>query len=176
MIDPKNLRDNLDKIIDMLDKRNVKFPLNDLINLDKKRRELIASLQLERHKKNTIANNIALKKRESEDISTYIKQMEETGKRIKILEEKISGNNSKFYSLMMLLPNYVHDSVPVGKDQTNNVIIRTHGTINKFDDTIRNHVDIGESLDLIDIEKAAKISGSRFYFLKNDLVKLNHAI
>jgi len=176
MIDPKNLRDNLDKIIDMLDKRNVKFPLNDLINLDKKRRELIANLQLERHKKNNIANNIAVKKRENEDISTYIKQMEETGKRIKLLEEKISGNNSKFYSLMMLLPNYVHDSVPVGKDQTNNVIIRTHGTIKKFDDTIRNHVDIGESLDLIDIEKAAKISGSRFYFLKNDLVKLNHAI
>ena len=63
MIDPKNLRDNLDKIIDMLDKRNVKFPLNDLINLDKKRRELIASLQLERHKKNNIANNIAMKKK-----------------------------------------------------------------------------------------------------------------
>jgi seryl-tRNA synthetase len=76
----------------------------------------------------------------------------------------------------MLLPNYVHDSVPIGKDQTNNVIIRTHGTIKKFDYTIRNHIDIGESLNLIDIEKAAKISGSRFYFLKNDLVLLNHAI
>ena len=63
MIDPKNLRDNLDKIRDMLDKRNLKFPLNDLINLDKKRRELIANLQLERHKKNNIANIIAMKKR-----------------------------------------------------------------------------------------------------------------
>src|SRR5687767_3828539 len=165
MIDPKNLRDNLDKIIDMLDKRNVKFPLNDLINLDKKRRELITNLQLERHKKKKI-----------EDISTSIKQMEDTGKRIKLLEENIYDNNSKFHSLIMLLPNYVHDSVPVGKNQTNNVIIRTHGTIKKFDYTIRNHIDIGESLNLIDIEKAAKISGSRFYFLKNDLVKLNHAI
>jgi seryl-tRNA synthetase len=63
MIDPKNLRDNLDKIRDMLDKRNLKFPLNDLINLDKKRRELIANLQLERHKKNNIANIIAEKKK-----------------------------------------------------------------------------------------------------------------
>jgi seryl-tRNA synthetase len=160
----------------MLDKRNLKFPLNDLINLDKKRRELIASLQLERHKKNNIANIIAAKKRKNEDISTYIKQMEDTGKRIKLLEENISCNNSKFYSLIMLLPNYVHDSVPVGKDPTNNVIIRTLGTIKKFDYTIRNHIDIGENLNLIDTEKAAKISGSRFYFLKNDLVKLNHAI
>jgi seryl-tRNA synthetase len=176
MIDPKDLRDNLDKIIDMLDKRNLKFPLNDLINLDKKRRELIASLQLERHKKNNIANIIDAKKRKNEDISTYIKQMEDTGKRIKLLEENISCNNSKFYSLIMLLPNYVHDSVPVGKDPTNNVIIRTLGTIKKFDYTIRNHIDIGENLNLIDTEKAAKISGSRFYFLKNDLVKLNHAI
>jgi seryl-tRNA synthetase len=160
----------------MLYKRNLKFPLNDLINLDKKRRELIASLQLERHKKNNIANIIAAKKRKNEDISTYIKQMEDTGKRIKLLEENISCNNSKFYSLIMLLPNYVHDSVPVGKDPTNNVIIRTLGTIKKFDYTIRNHIDIGENLNLIDTEKAAKISGSRFYFLKNDLVKLNHAI
>ncbi len=106
MIDPKNLRDNLDKIIDMLEKRNNKFPLDDLINLDKRRRELIASLQLERHKKNEIANNIARKKRENEDISIYIKQMEEIGNRIKVLEEKISNNNSKFNSLMMLLPNF----------------------------------------------------------------------
>jgi seryl-tRNA synthetase len=176
MIDPKNLRDNLDKIIDMLEKRNNKFPLNDLINLDKRRRELIASLQLERHKKNKIANNIAIEKREKGDISIYIKQMEEIGNRIKVLEEKISNNNSKFNSLMMLLPNFLHHSVPVGKDETDNVIIRTHGTIKKFDRIIRDHIDIGERLNLIDIEKAAKISGSRFYFLKNDLVKLNHAI
>ena len=66
MIDPKNLRDNLDKIIDMLEKRNNKFPLNDLINLDKRRRELIASLQLERHKKNKIASNIAMEKGKKE--------------------------------------------------------------------------------------------------------------
>jgi seryl-tRNA synthetase len=76
----------------------------------------------------------------------------------------------------MLLPNFLHDSVPVGKDETDNIIIRTHGIIKQFDHITRNHIDIGESLDLIDIEKAAKISGSRFYFLKNDLVKLNHAI
>ncbi len=69
----------------MLDKRNVKFPLNDLINLDKKRRELISSLQLERHKKNNIANIIAVKKKENENISTYIKQMEDKVKKIKLL-------------------------------------------------------------------------------------------
>ena len=87
MIDPKNLRDNLDKIRDMLDKRNLKFPLNDLINLDKKRRELIANLQLDRHKKNNIANIIAVKKKKNEDISTYIKQMEDTGKRICVCDQ-----------------------------------------------------------------------------------------
>ncbi len=176
MIDPKNLRDNLDKIIDMLKKRNHEFPLNDLVTLDKKRRELIVSLQLERHKKNEIANKIAVKKKEKEDISIYIKKMEEIGNKIKVLEEQISKNNSKFNSLMMLLPNCLHDSVPIGKDETDNVIIRTYGTIKKFDYAIRDHIDIGESLNLIDIEKAAKISGSRFYFLKNELVKLNHAI
>ena len=176
MIDPKNLRDNLEKIIDMLEKRNIKFPLNELINLDKRRRELIADLQLERHKKNKIANSIALKKKEKEDFSIFVKEMKEIGERIKTVEENISENNSKFNSLMMLLPNFLHNSVPVGKDETDNVVIRTHGTIKQFDYITRNHIDIGESLDLIDMEKAAKISGSRFYFLKNDLVKLNHAI
>ena len=176
MIDPKNLRDNLDKIIDMLEKRNNKFPLNELINLDKRRRELIADLQLERHKKNKIANAIAMKKKEKEDFSIFVKEMKEIGERIKTLEENISENNLKFNNLMMLLPNFLHDSVPVGKDETDNIVIRTHGTIKQFDHITRNHIDIGESLDLIDIEKAAKISGSRFYFLKNDLVKLNHAI
>ena len=176
MIDPKNLRDNLEKIIDMLEKRNIKFPLNELINLDKRRRELIADLQLERHKKNKIANSIALKKKEKEDFSIFVKEMKEIGERIKTVEENISENNSKFNSLMMLLPNFLHNSVPVGKDETDNIVIRTHGTIKQFDHITRNHIDIGESLDLIDIEKAAKISGSRFYFLKNDLVKLNHAI
>ena len=72
MIDPKNLRDNLDKIIDMLKKRNHEFPLNDLVTLDKRRRELIVSLQSEIHKKNEIANNIPVKKKEKEDISIYI--------------------------------------------------------------------------------------------------------
>ena len=176
MIDPKNLRDNLDKITYMLEKRNHKFPLNELVTLDKKRRELIASLQSERHKKNGIANNIAMKKKEKGDISIYIRQMEEIGNRIKVLEEQISKNNLKFNSLMMQLPNFLDDSVPVGKDEKDNIIIRTHGTIKKFDYTVRDHIDIGESLNLIDIEKAAKISGSRFYFLKNELVKLNHAI
>ncbi|HET8794062.1 MAG TPA: serine--tRNA ligase, partial [Nitrososphaeraceae archaeon] len=176
MIDPKNLRDNLDKIIDMLEKRNNKFPLNELINLDKRRRELIVDLQLERHKKNKIANAIAMKKKEKEDFSIFVKEMKEIGERIKTLEENISENNLKFNNLMMLLPNFLHDSVPVGKDETDNIVIRTHGTIKQFDHITRNHIDIGESLDLIDIEKAAKISGSRFYFLKNDLVKLNHAI
>ncbi|HET7643877.1 MAG TPA: serine--tRNA ligase [Nitrososphaeraceae archaeon] len=176
MIDPKNLRDNLDKIIDMLEKRNNKFPLNELINLDKRRRELIVDLQLERHKKNKIANAIAMKKKVKDDFSIFVKEMKEIGERIKTLEENISENNSKFNNLMMLLPNFLHDSVPVGKDETDNIVIRTHGTIKQFDHITRNHIDIGESLDLIDIEKAAKISGSRFYFLKNDLVKLNHAI
>ena len=90
MIDPKNLRDNLEKIIDMLEKRNIKFPLNELINLDKRRRELIADLQLERHKKNKIANSIALKIKEKEDFSIFVKEMKEIGERIKTVEENIS--------------------------------------------------------------------------------------
>lgn len=176
MIDAKILKNDINRVNDMLQKRNIKFPLEELIEEDTKRRKLLIKLQFERHKKNNIAKIIATKKKNDQAIFSEIKLMDEIGDRIKLLEEEIATVDSKFKSYIRLLPNFFHESVPIGNSESDNIVVREYGTINKFSYNIKDHIDIGIELDLIDIERAAKISGARFYFLKNELVRLNQAL
>ncbi|HSF51712.1 MAG TPA: serine--tRNA ligase [Nitrososphaeraceae archaeon] len=176
MIDAKILKNDINRVNDMLQKRNIKFPLEELIEEDTKRRKLLIKLQFERHKKNNIAKIIATKKKDDQAIFSEIKLMDEIGDRIKLLEEEIATVDSKFKSYIRLLPNFFHESVPIGNSESDNIVVREYGTINKFSYNIKDHIDIGIELDLIDIERAAKISGARFYFLKNELVRLNQAL
>ncbi|MDX1370982.1 MAG: serine--tRNA ligase [Nitrososphaeraceae archaeon] len=176
MIDPKLLRNDVDRVLDMLKKRNVSFPIDDLVKNDRKRRKLIMELQDVRHKKNDIANIISSKKKNNQDIEEDIQLMSQIGNKIKLLENEISDVDSKFKSHIMLLPNLIHESVPIGNSETDNVIIRKYGTVKEFYHTIKDHIDLGLNLGLIDIDRAAKISGSRFYFLKNQLVRINQAL
>lgn len=176
MIDPKLLRNDVDKVLDMLKKRNVSFPIDDLVKNDSKRRKLIMELQDVRHKKNDIANIISSKKKNNQDIEEDIQLMSQIGNKIKLLENEISDVDSKFKSHIMLLPNLIHESVPIGNSETDNVIISKYGTVKEFYQPIKDHIDLGLNLDLIDIDRAAKISGSRFYFLKNQLVRINQAL
>jgi seryl-tRNA synthetase len=180
MLDAKLLKENPHTIENMLKKRGVNFPLNELIDLDKKRRELIAELQDFKHKKNILATSIAQKKKEKDttnSVNSEISKMKEISNRITELEEEQDSVQGKFRYLMMSIPNLLHESVPLGSGEAENVIIkeqrnkRTKSTM-----APRDHIDIATSLDLIDLERAAKISGARFYFLKNDLVKMNQAL
>ena len=180
MLDAKLLKENPHTIENMLKKRGVNFPLNELIDLDKKRRELIVELQDFKHKKNILATSIAQKKKEKDttnSVNSEISKMKEISNRITELEEEQDSVQGKFRYLMMSIPNLLHESVPLGSGEAENVIIkeqrnkRTKSTM-----APRDHIDIATSLDLIDLERAAKISGARFYFLKNDLVKMNQAL
>ena len=180
MLDAKLLKENPHTIENMLKKRGVNFPLNELIDLDKRRRELIVELQDFKHKKNILATSIAQKKKEKDttnSVNSEISKMKEISNRITDLEEEQDSVQGRFRYLMMSIPNLLHESVPLGSGETENVIIkeqrnkRTKSTM-----APRDHIDIATSLDLIDLERAAKISGARFYFLKNDLVKMNQAL
>ena len=180
MLDAKLLKEDPDTIENMLRKRGVNFPLNELIDLDKKRRQLIVELQDFKHKKNILATSIAQKKKEKDTtnlVYSEISKMKEISNRITELEEEQDSVQGKFRYLMMSIPNLLHESVPLGSGEAENVIIkeqrnkRTKSTM-----APRDHIDIATSLDLIDLERAAKISGARFYFLKNDLVKMNQAL
>ncbi len=176
MLDPKLLRDNPDKIRSMLEARAVKFPLDELISLDKDRRELIVKTDEFRKKRNEVSLEISKKKKTGEDASGLIDQMQTVSDNLKKLEDDQLKTEDKFTKLSLTLPNMLHESVPIGKDETSNKEIKKWGSIPTFDFEIKDHIDLTQSLDLVDLERAAKVSGARFYYLKNQLVRLNQAL
>jgi seryl-tRNA synthetase len=176
MLDLKLLKDNPQVIEDMLKKRKLDFPVNELIALDKRRRELISEIQGINHIKNILTHSIAAKKKTNEKISQELEEMNVIRNKFVGLDEEKINVDSKFRHLIMLLPNIIHESVPFGDDETDNFIVKQQGIVKKLDFKPKDHVDIATSLDLIDIERAAKISGARFYFLKNELVMMNQAL
>src|SRR5918995_3581074 len=176
MLDSKLLKQNPEVIIDMLKKRKIEFPINNLISLDKRRREIIVEMQHVKHKKNTLSHSIASKKKEKINSSLEISEMKDIGNRIISLEKEKSIVESQFNLLMRCLPNIIDQSVPIGDNENDNVILQHHGKIKNLDFKPKDHVVIATSLDLVDMERAAKISGARFYFLKKELVSMNYAL
>lgn len=176
MLDAKIIRDQPEIIRAMLAKRHVEFPLDELLNYDQKRRALITEAQELKHKRNVVSEKIAVEKKQGRDASDVIKEMKVISDRIASLDDEIDRAEKRYHELMLSLPNLVHESVPEGKDETDNVEVRKWGEPTKFDFTVKDHIDIATSLDLIDLDRAAKTSGARFYFLKGDLVKLNHTL
>jgi seryl-tRNA synthetase len=175
MLDTKLLR-NPNLIRDLIGKRNLEFPLQELLLLDSRRRELNLRVDEIRHKKNILINQISMKKKGDRDTLEEIKLMKETSNNLSNLEAEKSELDTKFKRLMMLLPNLILDSVPIGKNESDNVMVRSHGTIKKLNFQGKDHVNLSTTLDLVDFERAAKVAGARFYFLKNDLVLLNQAL
>lgn len=176
MLDPKLLRDNPDKIRNMLGARAVKFPLDDLISLDKQRRDLIVKTDEFRKKRNEVSLEIARKKKAKEDASSLIEHMQTVSENLQRLEADQIKIEEDFAKLSLTLPNMIHESVPIGKDDTANKEIKKWGNPPVFDFPIKDHIDLTQSLDLVDLERAAKVSGARFYYLKNQLVRLNQAL
>lgn len=176
MIDPKLLKENPQLLYEMLDKRKSNFPLEDLIILDKKRRELIIKSQEIRHRKNILSQQISKKKKSGLDILGELRGMEEIGTKMENLNLLMSSTEESFDQLMFMIPNLMDDSVPEGKDSNDNTVLRTVGNIGKKNIQYLDHVDLCKSLDLVDLDRASKTAGARFYFLKNDMVKLNQAL
>ncbi len=176
MLDPKLILDNPEKIREMLKLRNIDFPLDEFIKSDKERRELIIKTDELRKTKNQISIEIAKKKKSNEDASNIIQQMQSISQELQKLEEIQVMTEDKYKKLSLTLPNLVHESVPIGKDETANKEIKKWGSTPTFDFKILDHIDLTQKLDLVDLERAAKVSGARFYYLKNQLVRINQAL
>jgi seryl-tRNA synthetase len=205
LIDPKIIKENHESVKEMLVNRNMDFPLDILFNADKQRRDLIVELQRVKHQKNILSMEIATRKKRNEDASTKISEMGKIGTEIKRLEEESKRNEELFLEYIGSLPNFFHETVPLGKDENDNKIAREYkgrlkllkkptteeeeeeGTENpgvrikayEYPSGIfqmKNHIDLANGLGLIDLERAGKISGSRFYILKNEMVKLSMAL
>jgi len=176
MLDPKLIKEKPEVIKDMLKARSVEFDLEGLINSDQKRREFITKTDELRKKKNQVALNISEKKKKGEDISSILAEMKSVSEQLSKLEVEQNNIEKKYLKLATSIPNLIHESVPIGKDDESNKEIKKWGNIPEFDFKIKDHIDISEDLDLVDLERAAKVAGARFYYLKNDLVRLNQAL
>ena len=176
MIDIKLLREHPEQVRAMLLKRNMQLPLDGLIALDQERRTLITNSQIWKTQRNQISLEIAKLKKAGKDADSYLAQTKEVSDLIAEADFKVRELDAKITVLMQMLPNMIHEAVPVGKDDTANVEVRKWGNPPEFDFEARDHIALGEKTGLIDTVRAAKTSGARFYFLNRDLVRLNHAI
>ena len=176
MLDPKLIKEKPEVIKDMLKARSVEFDLEGLIDSDQKRREFITKTDELRKKKNQVALNISEKKKKGEDISSILAEMKSVSEQLSKLEVDQNNIEKKYLKLATSIPNLIHESVPIGEDEESNKEIKKWGNIPEFDFKIKDHIDISEDLDLVDLERAAKVAGARFYYLKNDLVRLNQAL
>ena len=176
MLDPKLIKEKPEMIREMLKARAVDFDLDALIESDQKRREFIIKTDELRKKKNQVALEISQKKKAGEDASSILDEMKNVSSELAKLETEQESIETRYSKLAFSIPNLIHKTVPVGVDETANKEIKKWGTIPEFDFKINDHIDISEKLGLVDLERAAKVAGSRFYYLKNDLVRLNQSL
>jgi len=176
MLDPKIIREEPEIIRKMLKNRAVNFDFDGLVQCDKQRRELIIKTDELRKKRNDVSLEIAQKKKAGQDSAPLLEMMKEVSQKLEEMEETQNKVELDYKKLALTIPNLIHESVPIGVDETANKEIKKWGEPPRLDFKVQDHVDFSTSLDLVDLERAAKVAGARFYFLKNDLVQLNQAL
>jgi seryl-tRNA synthetase len=179
MLDIKLIREHPETVRKDLEKRGEPEKiemLNNLIEYDIEWRSLLTEANELRRKLNQITAEVASLKKQKKDASKQIEQAKTIPQQIKGLEIKVAEYREKADQLLMKLPNILHETVPFGKDEHDNVVEKLVGKPPKFGFEPKSHVEIAQDLDLIDFERAAKVSGHGFYYLKGDLARLDFAV
>ncbi len=179
MLDIKLIREHPEIVRNDLKKRGdlekLKM-LDDLIECDKHWRRLLTEVNELRHRRKVVTAEIARLKKRREDVSRQMEEAKRIPQDIKKLEKQVEEYREKVDLILLRLPNILHESVPFGKDESENVVVKIVGKPPKFDFKPKNHVEIALNLGLIDFDRAAKVAGHGFYYLKGDLARLDYAI
>ena len=168
MLDINYIRENKDLVAQAAKNKNRQVDLDALLTLDDECSKLITQIQDIRQKRNILA-----KQGNSPENQTAGKQIKDD---LKELEQRLNESQEKYTELLLAVPNVTHPDMPIGKDDSENVVLRRHGTIREFNFKVKDHVELGEALDMIDIKSATEVSGPRFYYLKNQAVLLQMAL
>ena len=177
MLDVKFMRQNFDIVKEKLLTRGVNVEiLNDFMALDKDRREHLVQVETLKKTKNDVSQEISTLKRNKENADDKIAEMKELGEKIKVLDDTIRGIDEKLQTISHTLPNLPHEDVPVGEDEDDNVEVRRWETPREFDFEAKPHWEVAENLGILDFERGAKVSGSRFVFYKGLGARLERAI
>lgn len=176
MLDLKKVCDNIEYVEERLSGRSGHFPIAEVAQKAKRRKEIIKQVEALKAEKNKVSAEIAQMKREGKACDDLIKKMRDEGDKIKAFDDELSEVESSLKELMYAIPNLPDESVPVGSDSDDNVEVRRWGEPTKFDFEPKAHWDIGTNLDMLNFEQAGKITGTRFTVYRNWGAKLERAI
>ena len=176
MLDMDLVRNNPKKVQQMLEKRHIEYPFAELIRFDKERRVLVTKIQELKHQRNVISNEIARMRTENTNTSKKIYETKEISRQITSGDERIRELDKHLHKLVGGLPNIPDETVPDGIGEEDNVEIIQNSKPPTLSFKPLDHIDLAQNLGLVDLERASKVSGARFYFLKGVLVRLNHAL
>lgn len=175
MLDIALLRKNLPEVVARLKTRNFDFPEAEFNALEAERKSVQTKTEELQAKRNTLSKQIGLAKKSGGDASALMAEAGRIPEELSALEAKLDEIRTKLEAMMLRVPNLPNESVPVGKDESENVEVRRWGTPRTFDFEVKDHVDVGGPLGL-DFDTAAKLSGSRFCFMRGQVARLHRAL
>lgn len=177
MLDVKRVRENFDSVKAAVERRGKgDFGIDNVLKLDTRRRELLAEVERLKNKQNTASREVPKLKREGEDTSALFAEMKELSSKIKTLDAEVSKVEDELHNELLNVPNTPNPDVPEGVDDTENLEMRKFGEPTEFSFEPKAHWDIGTNLDILDFERASKISGARFTVYKGIGAKLERAV
>ena len=176
MLDPKLLRNNLEEVAQKLLTRGYKLDVVEYQQLEAKRKEVQQRTQQLQNEKNTSAKSIGKAKAQGEDIAPLLAAVADLGDKLKAAEHELDAVQAELEAMLAGIPNLPDESVPVGKDETENREERKWGEPRDFSFAIKDHLDLGEALQIVDMEAGAKLSGARFLVLKGLGARLQRAL
>ena len=176
MLDIRLLRENPEMVKDNMANRGLDLDAGKFAALDERRRKVVAESEELRSLRNKASQEIPRLKKEGRDATAELARLKEIGERIADLEKELPDIETALSDLQLRIPNIPDESVPVGRTADDNVEVRRHGTPREFDFPVKDHVDLGKTLDILDMDRAAKISGARFAVYKGAGAALERAI
>ena len=176
MLDIKRIRNNPEEIVEALKKRRGEYPIQKLLDTDEKRREVIQKVESMKAEQNKLSKQVPQMKKNGEDTTELFKNLKKLSDDIKSMDDDLKNIDEEIREYLMEIPNTPNKDVPVGLDDTENLEMRKWGEPHKFDFDIKAHWDLGVDLDILDFERATKISKSRFSVFKGKGARLERAL
>ena len=176
MLDPQLLRRNIDQLAERLRARGYTLDIDYYESLERQRKSLQSEIESLQGQRNRISKQIGFAKSQGKEIQPILDSVADLGGQLKNRKTELGNIQQKLTALLSEFPNVADDSVPVGSDENENVEIRRWGTPKEFDFPVKDHVDLGESLNQMDYETASKLSGSRFVVMTGGLARLHRAL
>jgi seryl-tRNA synthetase len=176
MLDAKLIRGKPDLVEEALRKRNLSGALDEYLQLDGRRRQILVKVEELKNFRNTSSQEVGKLKKAGQDPTELMEKVRQVGKEIAAFDEEVKNVEAQMDRILLNIPNLPHESVPVGPDESSNVEIRRWGQPRQFDFEPQAHWDIGPNLDILDFERAAKLSGARFTVYKGLGARLERAV